>query len=71
MVRPATVIREYVLETIEREPLAKRIEILRALAAVAPDSTEARCLTEMASALAAVQQQHEQLLLDFKRRSRG
>lgn len=71
MTEPATIIREYVLESMEREPLAKRVELLRALAAVAPDGAEIRCLTEMASALAGVQQRHQQLLLNFKRRSTG
>lgn len=71
MRKPATVIRDYVLGAIEREPIHTRIELLRALAAVTATGPESRSLCEMADALAAVQSRHEQLVLDFKRRARG
>lgn len=61
---------DYVLEKCVHEPLPVRLQLYRALAADLPeDSAEFAQLTGMADELEAVEQKHQQLALDFKRRA--
>ena len=61
---------DYVLEQCVRETLPVRLQLYRALAADLPeDSEEFRQLTGMADELEAIEEKHQQLALDFKRRA--
>lgn len=68
MRKPVTVITAYVLEKLDSEPLSRRVHLLRCLAEVSP--TERAALTSMADELEAIQQRHEQLLLNLKQGGR-
>lgn len=71
MHRPVQILNEFVLERVAEVPLHRRITILRALAALLPaKSTKSRALLAMADELQAIEERHQQLLLDFKRRMR-
>jgi neutral trehalase len=67
MRKPAHEILEFVLEKAAAEKPARRAELYRALAAVAPSEHDVRRLTELAAEIEAIETKHNQLLLDFKR----
>lgn len=69
MPKPGTVLTEYILARLSEEPIARRIQITRALAALAPTQQEARTFLKMANDLEAIERTHEQLLLNFQRRN--
>jgi hypothetical protein len=57
---------QFVLEKIEHEPLARRVQLYRALAADMPETAaEFRLLTFLADALEELLTKHDQLLLDI------
>lgn len=68
MSSPGTRVIEYVLSKLDAEPVAKRAELYRALAAIAPTTTDRRRFDMLAADCEAVDAAHEQLVLDFKRR---
>ena len=66
---PTTILADYVLANLDREPVARRIKLTRALAALSPTSAERRELLAIADALRAVERRQRLLRLDFKRRA--
>ncbi|BET67179.1 hypothetical protein ASA1KI_20970 [Opitutales bacterium ASA1] len=64
---PQEIIRTFVLERAEREPLAARVLLYRALAAVETDEVQARYLSAAADALADADRRAGQFLLDLRR----
>jgi hypothetical protein len=68
MLTPANrVLVEFVLDHSGGEPVAKRIELYRALAATMSEADEAFAqLTRLADDLEAVDESHAQLLLNFR-----
>lgn len=68
---PATVISEFVLARVESEAPQVRARLYRSLAQLAIGHEDlARRLNRLAAECDAVQEAHEQLALDFKRRAR-
>lgn len=65
------VLTEFVLERMELEPIAKRIELLRSLAIfnVSGSPKEREELHALADELEQIERKHRQLVLDFKRRA--
>ncbi len=66
MLKPAAILSEFVLERIEGEPLARRIVLCRALAAVTANKTQRAELVAMADELARIERRHRQLLINFR-----
>lgn len=66
MLKPATVLADFVLERIDAEPLGRRVTITRALAAVTVNQAQRAELLAMANELEAIQHRHNQLLLNFR-----
>lgn len=65
-----TELTEYLLEKVADEPLAKRSHLYRLIVVSTDDSgLEAQC-RKFADELDAFERRHDQLVLDFKRRSR-
>ena len=62
---------EFLLEQLHLVPITKRIGLMRALAAVVGSARHARELRAMATELEKIEAQHQQLVLDFKRRAEG
>ena len=61
---------EFVLERMEHEPVAKRIELLRSMAVLSLcEPKEREALHAHADELEAIARSHAQLVLDFKRRA--
>jgi hypothetical protein len=59
---------EFVLEKSSAEPVSRRLQLYRALAAEMPDSgLEFKLLTSLADALEDVEARHDQLLLDLRK----
>lgn len=69
MKEPARLIVGYILGRLPEEPLARRLELTRALSHLAASSEEAATLIKMADDLEAIERAHVQLLLDFRRRN--
>lgn len=59
----------FVVEHIHEVPVARRIVLLRTLAEVVGSSQLAHELSVEASALEKIEEQHQQMLLNFLRRS--
>lgn len=62
---------EFVLEQIAQQPVARRIALYRAFAATVSDKALAANCRSIANLLADVERNHQQLVLDFKRRQEG
>ena len=72
MGKPASsVLAEFVMERLPEEPMAKRIQLTRALAVLTSDRDEQHALTVMADELEDIQRRHHQLLLNFRLRNGG
>ncbi len=69
--KPLATITEFVLAKLDGEPIKRRIEIKRALAAVMPTAKQAKELDAMADELEQIEARHRQLVLDFQRRAEG
>ena len=67
--KPLSRIVDFVLAQSESQPLAVRIGLYRDLAAIAGTARQANNLLALADELEAVEAKHQQLVLDFKRRS--
>jgi hypothetical protein len=67
--KPLTRIVDFVLEQAASQSAARRIGLYRDLADIAGTTHEAKQLTALANELEAVEAHHQQLVLDFKRRS--
>ncbi|MCX6951169.1 MAG: hypothetical protein NTV51_03145 [Verrucomicrobia bacterium] len=61
----------YVLDRLEHEPLAKRVELLRALAIVSPDPREQAAWHGLADRLELIEARQRRVVLHFKRRTAG
>ena len=61
----------FVLDRMEAEPIAKRIELLRSLAIIDTNAApkEREHFHAMADELEIIQRKHRQLVLDFQRRA--
>lgn len=68
---PATVVVEFVLERLSDEPIQRRITLTRALSQLAPTADLQSALHSMTAELEKIERQHQQMLLDFKRRAKG
>lgn len=68
MPKPTTVITDFVLEKLSHEPVQRRIIITRALAEVSANAQERANLQSLANLLEDVERNHQQLVLDFKKR---
>jgi hypothetical protein len=68
---PSTVISEFVLAKLPQEPVHRRIEITRALAAISGCTKQRADLLSVANLLEDVERNHHQLWLEFKRRHEG
>ena len=71
MSAPTQIIHEFVLAHLPDEPLAKQVELYRALAAHAATRVERDELTALANECEALIRRHHQLTLDFQRRAEG
>lgn len=60
---------DFAFEQAAAQPAVRRIQLYRDLAAIASTAHESRALLALADELQAIEQRHEQLRLDFKRRS--
>lgn len=67
----AEVLHDFVLARLDAEPLKKRAELYRALAELAATPAERKTLRTLAAECELIEKQHEQLLLDFRRRADG
>lgn len=65
MLKPSTVLTGYILERLPSEPIARRIELTRALALISPTREQVE-LNKMADELENIERRHQQLLLNFK-----
>jgi hypothetical protein len=65
---PTAIITEFVLEKLPLEPIARRVQVTRALAEVSGNLKERNNLLSLANLLEDVERNHLQLALDFKRR---
>ena len=68
MSNAASRVSEFVLDQLEHQPVAKRVEIYRDLAQLAANPKEAARFMQLATDLDAIDRSHRQLVLDFKRR---
>lgn len=64
---PLEILTDYALEKAPDEPLARRVQLYRAIAAVLPEGEQASCMTEAADALENAEALAGQRLLDFRR----
>lgn len=66
--KPLTRLTEFVLEQAELLPLARRAQIYRDLAAIAPTEKESAAFTALALGLEKLDARHHQLRLNFRGR---
>ncbi|MBI3885903.1 MAG: hypothetical protein HY302_09280 [Opitutae bacterium] len=71
MTTPFDRISAFILEHSAELPLSKRAGLYRDMADLTTDEARADTLTALADDLAAIEQRHDQLVLDFKRRAEG
>ena len=69
MPKPYEVILGFTLDKLPLEPVQRRIEIVRALAAVAPTNRDRANLLSLAELLENTERRHRQFVLDFQRRT--
>lgn len=66
-----SVISAFVMDKLDGEPIARRIQLKRALAEIVPTPKQRAALLKMADDLEAIERRHRQLVLDFQRRAEG
>ena len=71
MRNPVTILDEYVMCNAEREPMAVRAKLYRALAEVVTNTNRSSELRKLAIDLDDIERRHAQLVLDFKRGTQG
>lgn len=68
MPKESAIITEFVLDRLADEPIARRIQLTRALANITGDSSERAELVEIANALEHADRRQRKLTLRFKER---